>query len=83
MNNMMSSANQYETLDVRNFTDMQENVSPSYSSAINSQYMSPPQCVPMDMTIGYATTSYLANYSQPSYATPHVTNYFAPYAAPS
>ena len=34
----------------------------------------------MDMGIGRATTSYLANYPQPSYATPHVTNFLASYA---
>ena len=33
----------------------------------------------MDGRIGHATTSYSANYSQPSYATPHVSNFSAPY----
>ena len=34
----------------------------------------------MDGRIGHATTSYSATYSQPSYPTPHVSNFSAPYA---
>ena len=33
----------------------------------------------MDGRIGHATTSYSATYSQPSYPTPHVSNFLAPY----
>ena len=36
--------------------------------------------MPIDREIGHATTSNLANYSQPSYATSYVTNFSAPYA---
>ena len=34
----------------------------------------------MDGRIGHATTSYSVSYSQPSYATPHFSNFSAPYA---
>ena len=34
----------------------------------------------VDRGIGHATTSYSANYPQTSYATPHATNFLAPYA---
>ena len=36
--------------------------------------------LPMDWRIGHATTSYSTSYSQPSYATPHFSNFSAPYA---
>ena len=36
--------------------------------------------MPVDTGIGHATTSYLANYPQSSYATPHATTFLAPYA---
>jgi hypothetical protein len=34
----------------------------------------------MDSVTCYGTSSYLANYSEPSYVTPYVTNFSAPYA---
>ena len=49
---------------------MQQSVSHFYSSATNLQYVNPN--MPMDERIGHATTSYSANYPQPSYATHHV-----------
>ena len=36
--------------------------------------------LPIYGRIGHAATSYSASYSQPSYATPHATNFLAPYA---
>ena len=36
--------------------------------------------MPVGRGIGHVTTSYLANYPQTSYATPHATNFLAPYA---
>jgi hypothetical protein len=36
--------------------------------------------MPMDSTTCYGTSSYLANYSEPSYVTPYVTNFSASYA---
>ena len=79
MNNMMSSVNQVETPHVGTSNSMQQSVSTFYSSANNSQYVNPN--MPMDREIGHATTSYLANYPQPSYVAPYVTNFSAPYAA--
>jgi hypothetical protein len=79
MNNVMSSANQHETSNVINFNSMQNNASSFYSSANNLQYFGSPIHMPMDRATGDSTTSYLANYSQPSY-TPYVTNFSAPYA---
>ena len=73
----MSSINQFETPQVRIFNAIQESVSPFYSSATNLQYTS--STMPMDGRIGHATTSYSANYSQLSYATPIVSNFSAPY----
>ena len=78
MNNMMSSVNQVETPYVGTSNGMQQSVSSFYSSANNLQYVNPN--VPVDKGIGHVTTSYLANYPQPSYATPHVNNFSAPYA---
>jgi hypothetical protein len=73
-------SNQYETSNIINFNSMQNNVSPFYSSANNLQYFCSPLHIPMDRVIGHDTTSYLTNYSQPSYDTPYVTNFSAPYA---
>jgi hypothetical protein len=69
MNNVMNSVNQYETPNIINFNSMQNSVSPFYSSANNLQYVGSPSHMPMDTTISHDTTSYLANYSQTSYAT--------------
>ena len=77
MSNMMSSINQFETPQVRISNAIQESVSPFYSSAANVQYSNP--TMPMNERIGHATNGYLASYSQPSYATPHVSNSSAPY----
>jgi hypothetical protein len=79
MNNMMSSVNEYEIPNVRNFSSMQDSVSSFYSS-VDTQYMVSDLNMPMDREIGHASTSYLANYSEPSYAAPYVTNFSAPYA---
>ena len=78
MNNMMSSVNQFETPHVGTFNGMQHSVSSFYSSATNLQHVNPN--MPVDRGIGHATTSYSANYPQTSYATPHATNFLAPYA---
>ena len=78
MNDMMSSGDRVETPHVGTFNNMQQSVSPFYSSAPNLQYVN--SNMPVDRGIGYATTSYSANYHQPSYATPHATNLSAPYA---
>ena len=77
MNNMVSSVNKFEIPNVRISNVMQESVSPFYSSASNVQYTNP--TMPMNERIDHAATSYSASYSQPSYATPHVSNYSAPY----
>ena len=71
INNMMGSVNQFGTPHVKIFNSIEESVSPFYSSATNLQYVN--TTLPMDGRIGHATTSYSASYSQPSYATPHVT----------
>ena len=78
MNNMMSSVNQVETPHVGSSNSIQQSVSSFYSSATNLQYMN--QNMSVDRGIGHATTSYSANYPQPSYATPYVINSLAPYA---
>jgi hypothetical protein len=80
MNNVMNSVNQYEAPNVINFNNMQNNVSPFYSSANNLQFFASPSHMPMDSTTRYGTSSYLTNYSEPSYVTPYVTNFLAPYA---
>ena len=77
INNMMGLVNQFETLNVKISYSIQESVSPFYSSATNLQYTS--STMPMDGRIGHATTSYSASYSQPSYTTPHDSNFSAPY----
>ena len=78
MNNMANLVNQYETPNVRNFNNMQTSVSSFYSSVNNSQYASLSSNMPIDREIGRATTSYMANYSQPSYAAPHASNCSVP-----
>ena len=78
MNNMMSSVNQVETPHVGTFNCMQHSISSFYSSATNLQHVNPN--MPVDRGIGHVTTSYLANYPQPSYATPHASNVLVPYA---
>ena len=78
MNNMMSSVNQVETPHIGTSDSMQQSVSPFYSSTTSLQYVN--QNMPMDRGIGNATTCYPANYPQSSYATPHTTNFLAPYA---
>jgi hypothetical protein len=80
MNNMVSLINQYETHDTRNSNSIHESVSHVYSSTNNSQYVGSPSNMPMDREIGHATTSYLANYPQPSYAIYHANNFSPPYA---
>ena len=78
MNNMMSLVNQVETPHIGTSDSMQQSVSPFYSSATSLQYVNPNMLV--DRGIGHDTTSYQANYPQPSYATLHATNVLAPYA---
>ena len=80
MDNMMNSINQYETPHVGNFNSMQSGVSSPYSSANNVQYVASPANMPMNREIGHITTSYLDNYSQPSYAAPYATNCSIPCA---
>jgi hypothetical protein len=80
MNNMMTSVNQYETSNVKNFSNLQDSVSSFYSSVDSSEYIVSPAYMSMDREIGHATTSYLANYPEPSYVAPYVTNFSAPYA---
>jgi hypothetical protein len=82
MNNMMNYVSQYETPNVINFNSMQNNVSSFYPLANNLQFFASPSHVPMDNAADYGTTSYLANCSEPSYITPYVTNFSAPYATP-
>src|SRR3954471_19017387 len=74
MNNMLSSVNQVETPYVGDFSNIQQSVSPFYPSASNMQYVNSSMNTPMEREIGHATTSYLANYPQPPYATSYVTN---------
>jgi hypothetical protein len=81
MNNVMNLVNQYEAPNVINFNNMQNNVSPFYSSANNLQFFASPSHMPMDSAACYGTTSYLANCSEPSHITPYVTNFSAPYAS--
>src|ERR1041385_769158 len=75
MNNMMSSVNRVETPHVGSSNSIQQSVSSFYSPATNLQYMN--QNMPVDRGIGHATTSYSANYPQPSYATPYDINSLA------
>ena len=77
MNNMMSLVNQFETPHVKLPNSTLESVSPFYSSATNVQCTNP--TMQMNERIGHASTGYSASYSQPSYATPHVSNFSAPY----
>jgi hypothetical protein len=83
MNNVMNSVNQYEAPNVINFNNMQNNVSPFYSSANNLQYFCLHSHMPMDIEIRHDTTSCLSNYYQLSYVAPYVTNFSAPYATPT
>jgi hypothetical protein len=80
MNNVMNLVNQYETPNVTNFNNIQNNVSPFYSSVNNLRFFASPSHMPMDCVTCYGTSSYLANYSESSYVTPYVTNFSAPYA---
>ena len=72
----MGLVNQFETPHVKISNSIQESVSSLYSSPNNLEYTSPN--MPMDERIGHATNGYSASYSQPSYATPHVSNLSAP-----
>jgi hypothetical protein len=58
MNNMMTSVNQYETPNVKNFSSMQDSVSSFYSSVDSSQYIVSPVYMQMDRDIGHATTMF-------------------------
>ena len=77
MNNMMGLVNQFETPHVKISNSIQKSVLLFYSSATNLQYVNP--TLLMDRRIGHTATSYSASYSQTSYATPHVSNFSAPY----
>ena len=70
---MVSSVILYETPCANNFSTIQQGVLHVYSSAANSQYLTPSQSMPMNEKIGHADFSYPANHSQASYATQHVT----------
>src|ERR1041385_1404851 len=74
MNNMLSLVNQVETHYVGAVSNIQQSVSSLYASASSTQYVNSSMNTPMDREIGHATTSYLANYPQPTYATSYVTN---------
>src|SRR3954465_10651953 len=78
MNNMMNSDDRVETPHVGTYNNMQQSVSPFYSSAPNLQYVN--SNMPVDRGIGHASTSYSSNYHQPLYATPDDTNPSVPYA---
>src|SRR3954463_877356 len=78
VNNMMNSVDRVETPHVGTYNNMQQSVSPFYSSAPNFQYVN--SNMPVDRGIGHASTSYSANYHQPSYDTPHDTNPSVSYA---
>ena len=78
MNNMMSSVNQIETSHVGSSNSIQQSVLSFYSQATNLQYMN--QSMLVYREIIHATTSYSANYPQPSYATPYVIDSLASYA---
>src|ERR1041385_8943400 len=80
MNNMLSSVNQVETPHVGNLNNMQQSVSPFYSLAPNLKYVNSSLNMPTDMGIGHATTSYLANYPQPSCSASHNINCSTSYA---
>lgn len=69
-----SSAVQYETSHAANSYNVHGEVSPCYSSAINSQYVNPSGGMPMRERIGHANTSTSANYSQASYNSQYGSN---------
>ena len=71
--NIANSTNIYETPCANNFSTIQQGGSHIYSSAANSQYLSPSQSMPMNEKFGHADFSYPANYFQTSYAAQHVT----------
>jgi hypothetical protein len=80
MKNMMTSVTQYETPNVKKISSLQDSVSSFYSSVDSSEYIVSPAYMSMDREIEHATTSYLANYPEPSYVASYVTNFSAPYA---
>ena len=71
--NMVSSANLYGTPCVNNFSNIEQGVSHVYSSATNSQYLTPFHNMPMNEKIGNADFSYPVNYSQPLYDAQHIS----------
>ena len=72
VDNMMGVSDQYMAPHV------QEGISQFCPSVASSQYAGSSPNMPMDGVIGHASISYSANYPQPSYATPCVTNFSAP-----
>jgi hypothetical protein len=62
MNNVMNSVNQYEAPNVINFNNMQNNISPFYSSANNLQFFCSPSHMPMDNTICYLISYIFTNW---------------------
>ena len=62
--NMVSLADLYEAPYANNFSTIQQGVSHIYSSPANSQYLPPSQSMLMNVKIGHADFSYLANYSR-------------------
>ena len=73
MINVGYSIDQYET------PHGQDDVSRFYPSAAGSQYAGSSPNRPMDEGIGYAGTSNLAGYSQPTYTAPYMITQSAPY----
>jgi len=71
--NMVSSANLYGTPCVNNFSNIEQGVSHVYSSATNSQYLTPSHNMPTNEKIGNADFSYPVNYSQPLYDAQHIS----------
>ena len=67
------STDQYET------PHGHEDVSRFYPSAADSQYAGSSPNKPMDGGFGYASTSNLAGYSQPTYTAPYMITQSAPY----
>ena len=65
---MVSSVILYETPCANNFSTIQQGVLLVYSSAANSQYLTPSQSMPMNEKIGHADFRYPANYFQPLYS---------------
>jgi hypothetical protein len=87
--NMVNLANFHKASYVSCSSDGQEGVSSFHSSTENSCYMSQLQHMLMNEIIGQFNSRYLANYSQYSYAIPHIVEKdatptcSAPYASPS